>query len=93
MRERITEGMIELRVKRLNELTHSPASAYTVDADTGRHMAQIGNYHTSSQSGGMALERMVNVSGGVEQVISRGPKRELFDRLGSLIDGISIGRE
>ena len=89
-RERISEGMIKLLVSRLNQATGSPDSAYTLDAE-GRYKANAGNYHTSSQLGGMALERMVE-GGGTEQIISRGTKRELFERLHSLLDGISIGK-
>ena len=63
MTNRITDSMLEARVRRLNELTGSPLSPYsTID---GRAVANIGNFHLSYAYGGVCLHRMANESGGI----------------------------
>ena len=93
MTMRITDSMLEARVKRLNELTNSPATPYT-QAD-GRAVANVGNFHLSYAYGGVCLHRMANPSGGVSTpIISyHTTKRELFDRINSYMDGIMFAQE
>ena len=88
MTYRITQSMLEKRVEYLNKITGSPETPWVRDAD-GNFTSNIGNYHLSGAYGGVSLHRMMNESGGIEDVFSCGhtPKRELFNRLCSFIDG------
>lgn len=93
MSNRITDSMLEARVKRLNELTGSPATPYgQID---GKTVANVGNFHLSYANGGVCLHRMANESGGVRTpIISyHTTKRELFDRINSYMDGIMFAQE
>ena len=91
---RVTEKMLQQRVEYLNELTNSPKTPYSKD-ENGRNKANIGNYHLSHAYGGVCVHRMVNENGGVNTPIVYGhvPKRELFEKLCSFIDGIQYGKE
>jgi len=93
MSDRITDSMLNSRVKRLNELTNSPLEPYSqVD---GRSVANIGNFHLSHAYGGVCLHRMCNESGGVRTpIISyHTTKRHLYDLINSYMDGIMFARE
>jgi len=89
--ERITEKMLQMRIDRLNTITENPLTPYSKGED-GKHRANVGNYRLDIAYGGYALEQMCNDGGGVNSVLSRGTKRELFDKLCALIRGIEIGR-
>jgi hypothetical protein len=91
MRDRITNGHLDRLVDILNKETGSPAEPYT-KGDDGRYYTNVGNYHLGSAYGGVELVRMDNESGGVSTVISRGTKRELYDRLRAMLDGIRIAK-
>jgi uncharacterized membrane protein YqiK len=68
MSDRITDSMLNARVKRLNELTQSPAEPYSrID---GKNVANIGNFHLSHAYGGVCLHRMYNDGGGVTTRLS-----------------------
>ncbi len=93
MSNRITDSMLEARVRRLNELTGSPMSPYsTID---GRSVANIGNFHLSYAYGGVCLHRMANEDGGVRTpIISyHTTKRDLFDLINAFMDGIQFANE
>ena len=86
--ERITEKMLEMLVKRINQITGNPESSYTQDKD-GEYTANPGNYHLSGAYGGVALHQMANEGGGVHDIFGgHMPKRELFERMHAFIKGI-----
>ena len=91
---RITRKHLEPVVARLNRLTNSPASPWTLGED-GKRRANIGNYHLSQAYGGFSLHRMVNESGAVSDVFYCGhvPARDLYNQLHALLRGIEFGRE
>ena len=93
MSDRITDSMLENRVKRINELTNSPLTPYSkVD---GKIVANVGNFHLSHSCGGVCLHRMCNDSGGVRTPIisCHTTKRHLYDLMKAWIDGIEFARE
>jgi hypothetical protein len=93
MSDRITDSMLENRVKRINELTNSPLTPYSkID---GKNVANVGNFHLSHSYGGVCLHRMCNESGGVRTpIISyHTTKRHLYDLMNAWIDGIEFARE
>lgn len=91
--QRITDSMLEARVRRLNELTGSPQEPYS--RVNGQNVANVGNFHLSHAYGGVCLHRMANESGGVRTpIISyHTTKRELYDRINSFLDGIEFAQE
>ena len=93
--QKITNANLQAIVDRLNTLTGSPPRAYSVDPETGKLTANIGNYHLSFAYGGVALHRMVNEGGGVTEPLYTGhvSKRELAERLYAYIYGIQAGLE
>jgi hypothetical protein len=93
MSNRITDSMLEARVRRLNELTGSPMSPYSKIDD--RNVANIGNFHLSYAYGGVCLHRMANEGGGVRTpIISyHTTKRELYDLINAFMDGIQFANE
>lgn len=93
MTQRITEAMLEARIKYLNKLTNSPADPYTVV--DGRARANVGNFHLSHAYGGVCVHRMVNESGGVNTPINYGhvTKRECYDALNAYISGIEFAMQ
>lgn len=88
--DRITEKQLYARIKYLNELTGNPVDSYKMV--NSHYHAQIGNYHLDIAYGGYALNQMYNDNGGVTQVIMRCSKRELYNQINRLIDGIAIGK-
>jgi len=96
--ERITQKDLEYLVKRINEVTNSPATPYTRNGKEGKRQpgftANIGNYHLDYAYGGVSLVRMVNVAGGIT-TISRNchvPKRELYNWMQAFLVGIEKGK-
>lgn len=78
MSNRIKISDLQMLIDNLNERAGSPLETYK--RENGRAVAQIGNYHLSQSCGGVALYCVVNTSGGIHDIFSRGhmPKRELF---------------
>ena len=89
MSNRITESMLEARIKWLNKLTNSPETPYS----NGK--ANIGNWHLSHAYGGVCVHRMHNEAGGVSSPIVYGhvTKRECFDALCAFISGIEFSQQ
>ena len=93
--QRITDKQLEAVIDRLNTLTGNPLTPYTRDDVTGRHSANIGNYHLNGAYGGVSLHRMMNPGGGITDVFSVGhvPKRQLYELMHAYIQGINAGKE
>jgi hypothetical protein len=89
MSNRITDSMLEARIKWLNKLTNSPETPYS----NGK--ANIGNWHLSHAYGGVCVNRMVNENGGASAPIIgyHTTKRECFDALCAFISGIEFAQE
>lgn len=89
--KRITNKMLDTLVLQLNQLTESPETTYTKRGD--KYQANIGNYHLSYAYGGVALHRIQNKHGGIEDVLSTGhvPKRDLWNRIKAYKTGLYEG--
>ena len=91
MADRITNGQLEALVARINQLTGSPATPWTRQAD-GSFKANVGNYHISGAYGGVCLHRMCNEGGGVTTPLTYGhvPRRELYNQLRAFLAGLEL---
>ncbi len=92
---RITEKQLQSMVDRLNQAMGTPAKPYEKDA-TGKHVAQIGNYHLSHAYGGCTVHQMVNAGGGVRHacgLYGHVPKREVYNALAGALAVLSDVKE
>lgn len=88
---RITIKQIEAVIEWLNKELKRPLKPYeNVD---GKLKAQIGNFHMYSAYGKYGLHEMRTEGGGIRQHIGLGTKRELFNSIHRLLDGIRLERE
>lgn len=87
---RINERDLDAVMKRINEITGSPTEAYT-RTESG-YKANVGCYTLSGAYGGWQLQRIMNESGGVENVLGAGylPKRELYGMMQAFLKGIAF---
>jgi hypothetical protein len=84
---KITTKDLENVVRRINIITKNPEKSW--ENKDGKMVSNIGNYHLDGAYGGYALCQMVNEQGGVRSIISGFyPKRELYDRMQSYINGL-----
>ena len=86
----ITQKDLEYLVKRINEVTSSPAKPYR---ETGKGFrANIGNYHLDYAYGGVKLSQMVNEGGGITNIsdMGFGPKRELYNWMRAFLAGYEL---
>jgi len=86
---RITKDNLEGSVRTLNRLTKSPETQYTRNKQ-GKLSANIGNYHLDWAYGGVRLNRMVSVGGGIKVIspFGFGTKRELYVFINGCIEAI-----
>jgi len=89
--DRITNKHLEGVVNRLNRVTGNPSNPWT--KKNGKLTANIGNYHLYGAYGSTGLHRMYSEGGGVETVIHLTTKRDLYNKIIALLDGIEIGKE
>ena len=89
--ERITESMIEKKIKLINKLTGNPQSSWTEHKDKNM-TANIGNYHLQLEYGATGVQQMAGDGGTTIQIIPLGTKREVFNRLISFIAGLKTIR-
>jgi hypothetical protein len=89
--ERITQKNLEYLVKRINEITGSPAESWTRKSN-GDYSANVGNYHLDYAYGGVSLERMTRTTGSVNMISGIGhvPKRELYNWMRAFLAGIEL---
>ena len=82
--QRITKSQLQTIVDGLNRQTHSPMTPY---ADGQWH---IGCYCLSYAYGGVALHRVHNEAGGMQDVLERGhvSKRDLYNLLRAYSAGL-----
>lgn len=88
--ERVTKSQLQTVVDRINRITGSPMTPYTTNYETGKHTANVGNYHLSGAYGGFCLHRMYNDVGGVSSPLSSGhiSKRELLNLMYAYVQGL-----
>ena len=84
--DRITNAQLQFKVDCINTLTGNSLAYCT--RDTGQFKANIGNYHLYSAYGATGLHQTMNEGGGVHEIIGLSTKRELFNRMQSLIYGL-----
>jgi len=91
---RITKADLQQRIDTLNEMTGQPMEPWNpVRREDGGLAANVGHYHLDWTYGGVGVDQMHNVGGGVVDIIPRGTKRETYNRLGALIQGIRLGQQ
>ncbi len=92
MTYRITEKDLQAVCDRLNITLNRPIQPWDKSGD--RYRANIGNFHISHAYGGVSLHEMMTDGGGVRDTFSCGhmPKRELFNRMHAMLDGIDIAK-
>lgn len=90
--QRITDRDIKAGPDRLNEALGRSLEPYSKQED-GSYKANIGNFHSYCAYGMVGLHEMFNDGGGVQSHGSLGTKRELYERIHAMLDGISLGCE
>lgn len=94
---RITEKDLQAVCDRINRTLGMPMQAYELQLAEGenpsKYIAQIGCYHLSHAYGGVALHRMYNDDGGVEDIFGGHiPKRELYGKMHAFLAGLDAGK-
>jgi hypothetical protein len=91
---RVTDKNLQAIVDRINRMTGSPADPWST-LDNGQYVSNIGSYCLDHGYGGVALHRIANTAGAVNDVLRIGhvSKRELQDALFAYIEGIYAGQE
>ena len=95
MNNRINIKFLEAVCARINHATGSPEQPYVKDEALGHHVAQIGNYHIAQMYNGVALHRMYNEGGAINDVFRCGSttKRQLADRMFAYLEGLEAAKE
>ena len=91
-RQRITNADIKYALLRLNKALGRAIEPYTKRED-GTYQTNIGNFHEYSAYGMFGLHEMANDGGGVRSHGSLGTKRELYERIHAMLDGIGSVKE
>lgn len=91
MADRVSPQMLERKITDLNLLVGADTEAYGRRGPGLELRANVGTYVLSQQYGGVGLERIISVGGGVHTVYHTMPKRALYDLITAFIDGIHIG--
>ena len=86
---RITNKDIKASLNRLNLALGREVEPYTKLED-GTYRTNIGNFHDYSAYGMVGLHEMFNSGGGVKSHGGLGTKRELYERIHAMLDGISL---
>ena len=89
--QRITNKDIKASLNRLNSALGRELEPYSKRED-GTYKANIGNFHEYSAYGMVGLHEMSNDGGGVRSHGGLGTKRELYERIHSMMDGIELAR-
>jgi len=86
---RITNKDIKASLNRLNLALGREVEPYTKLED-GTYRTNIGNFHDYSAYGMVGLHEMFNSGGGVKSHGGLGTKRELYERIHAMLDGIGL---
>lgn len=89
--DRITQKDLEYYVRRINEVTKSPAATCSKSLD-GQYSWNIGNYHLDYAYGGVELVKTCNEHGGISTISigGYGTKRELYNWMAAFLAGIEL---
>jgi hypothetical protein len=87
---RITRKELDYFVNELNLLTNNPLKPY--EQIDGKLIGQIGNYHLYGAYGSTALHQTMNNGGGIKEIFGLSTKRELYNKIRALIQGIELGK-
>jgi len=85
---RTTLAQINLLIDELNKQLNRPLKPYI--KEDGKLTAQIGNFHIYQAFGAYGLHEMVTDGGGIRQTIDLGTKKELYNALHKLIQGVEL---
>lgn len=85
---RTTIKQLELLIAELNKQLDRPLKPYI--KEDGKLTAQIGNFHLYQGYGAYGLHEMATSGGGVRQTIYLGTKKELYNALQKLIQGVEL---
>lgn len=88
-RDRITDQHLKALCSEANRLFGTPETAYT-ERD-GQLRANVGHYHLDEAYEGVSVVQMSSERGGVRTIISRGTRREVYDRFRAYLDGARAG--
>jgi hypothetical protein len=88
--DRISKKELDYFVNELNELTNNPLKPY--EQIDGKLIGQIGNYHLYGAYGSIALHQTMNEGGGIKEIFGLSTKRELYNKIRALIQGIKLGK-
>ena len=86
---RITNKDIKASLDRLNRALGRATEPYTKLED-GTYQTNIGNFHDYCAYGMVGLHEMFNEGGGVKSHGQLGTKRELYERIHAMLDGIGL---
>ena len=96
MAYRINKANLTARVDALNKALDRPIAPYVIDLferNAGdRYRAQIGNFHIGYSYNACQLHEMMNEHGGITTHGPAGTKREVYEYIGGLLDGIRMAR-
>ena len=85
--QRVTNSDIKTSLDRLNRTLGRSLEPYSKLED-GTYQANIGNFHDYCAYGMFGLHEMLSLGGGIRSHGSLGTKRELYDRIHAMLDGI-----
>ena len=85
----ITDKMVKAKIEELNKITGQSTEGYTRKED-GSVVANVGTFVLDKNAGGYSLERIMNTSGGVSDILPRGTKRELYNQIKAIIYGFQV---
>ena len=88
--QRITDKMLQARFDLINKTLGRPLKPWKIQ--DGRSIGQVGCFHLAQQNDHNGCHEMLTDGGAVDQHGSWGTKRELYDYLGGLLDGLELGR-
>ena len=88
--QKITRKELDYFINELNELTNSPRKPY-IEVN-GKLKGAIGNYHIYGAYGSIALHQTMNEGGGIKEIFGLSTKRELYNKIRALIQGIELGK-
>ena len=85
---RISQNDLDRLVLTLNEITNNPINPWSKDK-TDKLTANIGNYHIDCAYGGVALHKMCNEHGAINDIFGGHiPKKELWYQMRAYLLGI-----
>ena len=90
MADRVTNEHLRARVDIINSILGKNKVPYEENPD-GVWIANIGTYCLDYAYGGVALDRICTDGGGVDNILDRGTKRDLLDRMYAFSKGLQVG--